>query len=218
MQAHADSQSGQPHAAAPCQGLNPAGVTTDWRYGPRLNPHRAPNALPAPGWSHLLAWGHAWWREGATGPCTLQLRSMETWAIGSAGVWVRLDESMPGGRDYAADFSGARTAQTVSNSGGVLGVRWGAGRVYHWWPQGGRKAIPAGLRGVLVTCQARAEHARRLALGVAADLYVNGTAQPPAGGDPAVNQDIGIGMIRPVTRAWQTFAWTSAAAADLAQL
>lgn len=218
QQVYTDSQAGQPHQAAPCVGLNPAGATSDWRYGPRMNPWRAPNALPAPNWTHLLAWGHAWWRQGAGGPCTLFLRSVETWAIGSAGTWQRLDESMPVGKEYEPDFSATRSAQIVQNSGGVLGVRWQPGKVFHFWPGGGRKAFPAGLRGVLVTCQARAEFAGRLALGMAADLYIDGKTNPPAAGDPKVNQDIGIGMIKPVSRAWQSFAWTSATPDDLALL
>lgn len=213
LDVYADSQQGARHECPDAQGLNPAGAGVgSWRYGPRVNPWIAKNTPPA-GWTHILAWLQAFHVARSTSPAPLFVRNLQLWAIGSAG-WQMLDACKPYGQAFSPsyDAAGVAVAQPASTAD-TLSAVWPLGQAFHAW--GPRRAIPAGLRGVLVTCEARTDG--DIVIGLAADFYKDATTVPRPG-DYSANCDVGIGRNRRVTSEWRAYGWTSASLDDITNL
>lgn len=210
-----DSQLGIAHEAL-CHGLQkPAALSGDWRYGPRLNPYLSGANKPPAGWTHMLGWGQAFWHSKATDPAPLYVRNMHVQAIGSDG-WVTITKGKVYGQQFASfAVAGVTVAQPVAPDADTFAAVWPIGQAFHFWAADGRKPFPAGLRGVLVTFDAKSDG--DVCIGGGADFWRSGTVTNTPG-DYSNNCDIGIGRMRRVMPEWQSFGWTSASADDLKKL
>ena len=202
-----------PGHEAPCLGLQVAGsAALDWRMKPRLNPYLLPNK-PKAGWTHLLPWGQVFYRTKEDSPTPVFIRNMQAWCLGDAG-WVQTHAGKVYGQQFGSlRLAGVTITQPPAPDDQTFGAVWPLGLVFHFWSQAGRKPYPAGMRGMLVTCEARADGDACIML--AADWYKDATTPVPSPNDFSVNCDLGIGRARVIGSEWSTFYWTSASMDDL---
>lgn len=174
----------------------------DWAKRARIG---AGNRPPA-GWSAIQGWGQAFRQRGAVG--AVEIRDMQTWVL--TDEWRQVQ---------AGDWIGAAFAPSYVDNEAVPierdgdSVNWPQDRALHWWHED-RATLPAGLRAILVLCQARGPSG--VLLGLGCDYWQNLDADWTGGG--VANTDAAIGRVRRLCPQWRAYGMTTATTEQLAMM
>lgn len=204
----------------------PKGVpdSFDWQARPKKDRWNSPSA----DFKALTGWGQAFWVQGETAtPSYLQLREHQTLVChGAQRQWSLVQRNRVEGAEFRPDYQGNLAVPTpfFASTGDTNLVGWGPLGAYHYWPFGGRAALPEGpLCGLLVLVQARAVPAREEAgaappailMGMGADYWLSKSAPWD---NYRTNQGLGVGRLKLVRADWAWFGISSASDADLRNL
>ena len=196
----------------------------DWAQASRL---RAGNSVPA-GIGAVTGWGQLFWIQGAPQDQAAEIRGNQTLLCeGPTRRWTRVQGGGIEGAAFRPDFGNneAAPAQTVAVLDATR-VRMPADRAYHWWPQGGRAALPGSqVCGLVVLFEARAvatdgstlpaSAAPSLLIGAGADYWTSVSAPWQ---NHQTNPGLALGQLRKLTPDWRWYGLSTASSADIATL
>lgn len=203
----------------------PKGVpdSYDWYLKPKVD---AWNNAPS-NYSAVTGWGQAFWTSTTSSAnAYLQLAGHQTLIChGTTKQWTRVQSNSVEGGEYNPDFQNntnvAAPFFAAATETNVVG--WSTKGAYHFWPAGGRAALPSGpICGVLVLVQARAVPVTEgsyktptILLGLGADYWLNKTAP---WNNYLTNTGVGVGRLKLVSTGWTWFGFSTASDTDLASL
>ncbi|HEY1089770.1 MAG TPA: hypothetical protein VGE47_01630 [Burkholderiaceae bacterium] len=183
---------------------------------------------PPSNYTAITGWSQAFWAAGTSSAnAYLQVQNHQTLVChGPERRWSLVQAPQPvEGAEFSPDFVNNANVKlpflAKSQASNVVG--WSIDGAFHFWPAGGRGALPTdSVCGVLVLLQARAlpltsSDAKKpsILLGLGADYWLNKTAP---WNNYTTNAGLGVGRLKLVGTDWGWYGFSTASDADVQNL